>query len=98
MKKTSDNNSVDDWQYDAFSNNCIQYLIDIAFIFRRLLMEKLKHAGFGDLKMSHGDVIPLIHPDGSRIHDLAFINCFSKHALRPISNALLKKRYLTQCI
>lgn len=67
-----------------------------------LLSERIQHdlmqgtiaRGHPGLKMSYGQVIPLIGPDGARIRDIARIQRVSRQAISAITRELEKRGYL----
>ena len=61
---------------------------------QRELMEATIARGHAGLKMSHGQVLPLIGPDGARIHEIARIQRVSRQAISITSQDLEALGYL----
>lgn len=59
-----------------------------------LLMQGTSDRGHSGLKMSHGQVLPLIGPGGGRIHEIARIQRVSRQAISAISQDLEALGYL----
>ncbi len=65
-------------------------------VFMQVLMDATRERGHPDLKMSFGQVLPLIGPEGGRISDIARINEVSKQAISAIAQELEALGYLTR--
>jgi DNA-binding MarR family transcriptional regulator len=59
-----------------------------------LLMQAAMERGHTGLKMSHGQVLPLIGPGGGRIHEIARVHGVSRQAISAISQDLEAQGYL----
>lgn len=55
---------------------------------QRSLMEATLARGHAGLKMSHGQVLPLVGPDGRRIHEIARVQRVSRQAISATSQEL----------
>ena len=66
----------------------------IAVRVQRELMEATVAHGHVGLRMSHGQVLPLIGPEGGRIHEIARVQRVSRQAISAISQELEALGYL----
>ena len=60
----------------------------IALRVQRDLMDATVARGHAGLKLSHAQVLPLIGPDGGRIHEMARIQRVSRQAISAVSREL----------
>src|SRR5262245_47450924 len=65
----------------ARAGRSIVVLPPISVRIQRELMEATRARGHADLKMSYGQVLPLIGPDGGRIHEIARLQRVSRQAI-----------------
>ncbi len=79
---------------NATASRSIGVLPLIAVRLQRSLMEATSARGHAGLKMSHGQVLPLIGPDGARIHEIARIQRVSRQAISATSADLEELGYL----
>ncbi len=61
---------------------------------QRELMEAMAERGHRGLKMSHGQVLPLIGPEGGRIAEIARVQRVSRQAISSTTRDLERLRYL----
>ena len=61
---------------------------------QRDLMEATAARGHGGLKLSHGQVLPLIGPDGARVHQIARLHGVTRQAISATSQDLEALGYL----
>ena len=66
----------------------------IAVRIQRELMEETAARGHAGLKMSYGQVLPLIGPDGGRIHEIARLQRVTRQAISATTLELERKGYL----
>ena len=78
----------------ASASQSIGVLPLIAVRVQRELMEATIARGHAGLKMSHGQVLPLIGPEGGRIHEIARIQQVSRQAISATSRDLAALGYL----
>jgi DNA-binding MarR family transcriptional regulator len=78
----------------ASARQSIGVLPLIAVRIQRELMEATLARGHIGLKMSHGQVLPLIGPEGGRIHEIARIQQVSRQAVSATSQDLEALGYL----
>ena len=72
----------------------VAVLPPIAVRIQRELMEATLARGHAGLKMSYGQVLPLIGPDGGRIHEIARLQRVSRQAISATTLELEAKGYL----
>jgi len=82
--------------FDAYSQNLCRNIIALAEVIQRKLMDVARDAGFEGLKLSYGQVIPLIEPQGTRIIDIARTSGISKQAIGQIANDLERHGYIVR--
>lgn len=78
----------------ARASRSIGVLPLISVRIQRDLMEATLARGHAGLKMSHGQVLPLIGPEGGRIHEIARIQRVSRQAVSATSQELEALGYL----
>lgn len=66
----------------------------IAVRVQRELMEATAARGYDGLKMSHAQVLPLIGPEGGRIHEIARVQRVSRQAISAVARELEGLGYL----
>ena len=76
------------------ASRSVGVLPPIAVRVQRELMEATIARGHASLKMSYGQVLPLIGPGGARIHEIARIQQVSRQAISTISQELEGLGYL----
>lgn len=82
--------------FDRYSQNLCRNIIALAEVVQRKLMDVCRDAGFAGLKLSYGQVIPLIEPQGTRIIDIARGSGISKQAIGQIANDLEQHGYIVR--
>lgn len=82
--------------FDAYNQNLCRNIIALAEVIQRKLMDIARDAGFEGLKLSYGQVIPLIEPQGTRIIDIARVSGISKQAIGQIANDLERHGYIVR--
>lgn len=78
----------------ARADRSIAALTVIAEHIQRELMEAAKVRGHQGLKMSYGQVLPLIGPEGGRIHEIARVQRVSRQAISTTTRELEDLGYL----
>jgi DNA-binding MarR family transcriptional regulator len=78
----------------ARARHSIGVLPLVAVRVQQELMKATTARGHAGLKMSHGEVLPLIGPEGARIHEIARIQHVSRQAISATSRDLEALRYL----
>jgi DNA-binding MarR family transcriptional regulator len=78
----------------ASAGRSIGVLPPIALRIERELMEATLARGHAGLKMSHGQVLPLIGPEGGRIHEIARLQRVSRQAISATAVDLEARGYL----
>ncbi len=78
----------------ASANHSVGVLPLIAVRVQQDLMKATAARGHTGLKMSHGQVLPLIGPEGARIHEIARIQRVSRQAISATSQDLEALGYL----
>ncbi|MEE2677793.1 MAG: MarR family transcriptional regulator [Myxococcota bacterium] len=78
----------------AIASGSIGVLPLISVRIQRDLMEATLARGHAGLKMSHGQVLPLIGPEGSRVHEIARIQRVSRQAVSATSKEIESLGYL----
>lgn len=78
----------------ARASHSVAVLVLIAERIQSDLMEATTARGHGGLKMSHGRVLPLIGPEGGRIHEIARIQHVSRQAMSATTQDLQSLGYL----
>jgi len=66
----------------------------VAARIQRRLMEAARARGHDGLKMSHGEVLPLVGPEGRRIHEIAAAHRVSRQAISTTTRELESLGYL----
>lgn len=82
--------------FDRYSQNLCRNIIALAEVVQRKLMDVCRDGGFAGLKLSYGQVIPLIEPQGTRIIDVARNSGISKQAIGQIANDLEQQGYIVR--
>jgi DNA-binding MarR family transcriptional regulator len=82
--------------FDRYSQNLCRNIIALAEVVQRKLMVACRDEGFAGLKLSYGQVIPLIEPQGTRIIDVARSSGISKQAIGQIANDLEQQGYIVR--
>jgi DNA-binding MarR family transcriptional regulator len=82
--------------FDRYSQNLCRNIIALAEVVQRKLMDVCRDEGFAGLKLSYGQVIPLIEPQGTRIIDIARGSGISKQAIGQIANDLEQHGYIVR--
>jgi len=82
--------------FDRYSQNLCRNIIALAEVVQRKLMNECRDEGFVGLKLSYGQVIPLIEPQGTRIIDVARSSGISKQAIGQIANDLEQQGYIVR--
>jgi DNA-binding MarR family transcriptional regulator len=80
----------------AHASGSIAVLTLITERIQRDLMEATAARGHRGLKMSHGQVLPLIGPEGGRIHEIARIQRVSRQAISTTTRDLESLGYLAR--
>ena len=78
----------------ARARHSIAVLPLVAMRIQQELMQTTTARGHAGLKMSHGEVLPLIGPEGARIHEIARIQGVSRQAISATSQDLEALGYL----
>jgi DNA-binding MarR family transcriptional regulator len=78
----------------AAARRSIGVLPLIAVRIQQELMEATLARGHSGLKMSHGQVLPLIGPDGGRIHEIARVQQVTRQAIHVTARDLERLGYL----
>ena len=79
---------------NATASRSVGVLPLIVVRMQRSLMEATHERGHTRLKVSHGQVLPLIGPDGTRIHEIARIRRVSRQSVSATSADLAELGYL----
>lgn len=82
--------------FDRYSQNLCRNIIALAEVVQRKLMAACRDEGFAGLKLSYGQVVPLIEPQGTRIIDIARSSGISKQAIGQIANDLEQQGYIVR--